>query len=255
MKHLINLTLCFLCILSAEAQQFPVLQRVLQSKDVRKLNDYSASNSEVLEYDFPATGMYWRQYREVLPGYYEGTMQIYYGVPKTTEDYVVIPYRIQVLVKDSTIIQYALKAIDQSGRYRNVSYQERDSSGYKSFVEAFNAFYKVPLDERFLFIDSLNYGEACGDAEAMPAEMKIAKEYIATKDEAALLKWLQTGNTELQFYAIYGFSELAKQQITPGTEAMRLISFVLNKAGNVNICTRTHERTPSISSLKDQFSF
>lgn len=54
-------------------------------------------NDEILKHDYAENNIYWRLYREVLPGYYEGTIQIYYTEPYSDWRHKLFPIRVNVL--------------------------------------------------------------------------------------------------------------------------------------------------------------
>ena len=239
--------------IQATAQDFPQLRTVLQTGAVQQLNQYAASNSEIYEFDYPATGMYWRLYRELLPGYYEGIMQIYYGAPSNTE-YVVHPFRIYTLVKDSTIISYDMRGLDANGRYNRSIVSGKSEAELKDFEQQFEARFKVPLQPQFLFIDTINYGQYCGEDSLITPQMKLVNQWVAQKDGDSLISWLRTGNTELQLYALAGLQQLQDEKPL-SDEVIQMVEFVLSKKGNVNICTPSHERAAAIPLITESFKF
>lgn len=250
MKFLLAFIL--LCPISLQAQKFPVLRDALQSGSLAKVNNYIFNNTEVNAHEFPENNIYWRLYREILPGYYEGTLQIYHSEPYINERKRTYSVRIQMLVKDSSIFYYSVKYLNEKGAYADV----RDSSTWKEpyniFLQTFKQTYGTALQAKYLFIDSINYGNRCkADGEETP-EYKQMKEYVSKQNQKALGDWLRSGNAELQLYAVKGFKLLEERTVTVAKEYKPLIELVLAKKGNVNLCRDGVERRMQMAQLRTE---
>ncbi|RYZ53804.1 MAG: hypothetical protein EOP49_06530 [Sphingobacteriales bacterium] len=233
------------------AQEFPELQRILRNGNLAKLNAYVLTNKEIYQHDFTDNNIYWRLFREISPGYYEGTLQIFYCVPYSDWRHKVHPYRIQVLIKDSLIFYYSMKSLDTTNRYQHSTDSSVNKVAFENLQHAYAKFYGVPLNFSYLFIDSLNYGNSCRPGQEA-VEFRQMNQYVAARNQKALVQWLRTGNTELQLFAVQGLRRLNTKNIPISSEVQRIIDFVLAKKGNANICMEGVERRVRIQRLASE---
>lgn len=232
------------------AQELPKLQQILSRGSLPELNAYILRNDEVYRDDLSDNRMYWRIYREISPGYFEGVLQIFYAVPVNRIKHYVHPFRVEVLVRDSAIIQYRLKGIDSSGRYQSFKDSGSKQNALIRFEEDYAAFYGARSRSELMFVDSISYNYNC--LRPLPSQSRDLAQILLAGDRNLLSRWLRSGNTELQLYAVKGF-ELMPDWLDE--QSLRLIRFVLGKEGNANVCWKGYERRIQISELKESFSF
>lgn len=210
-------------------------------------------NDEILKHEFAENNIYWRLYREVLPGYYEGTIQIYYTEPYSDWRHKLFPIRVNVLVKDSTIFYWIRKSQDSNAHYTQVYDSFVIDNEYKNFVTQFKSTYKSELNRKYLFIDTINFGNQCKPDAELTTEFKLMNKYVADKNIKALTNWLKSGNTELQLFAVKALKFLKNNNENISKELMDLTELVLSKKGNINLCQDGLERRIQIPKLVKDF--
>lgn len=242
-----------LCASDNKAQIAVSLSATLKTGSVAKLNDYIIHNEEIYTNDFKENSIYWRLYREVLPGYYEGTMQLIFTEAYSDWRHKQFRQQVKVLVKDSTIFYYQIASLDSFNRYNNSLDSNTNAELLQEFQNDFFKTYNTKLNRKFLFIDSINYGEHCNEKENSNPEFDKMLQFVATKNFKTLNEWLRCGNSELQLFAVKGFLLLKAQQQKINPETLQLIHLVLQKKGNINFCIYQHERRIQMDKLRRDY--
>jgi hypothetical protein len=215
------------------------------------VNEYIIHDLEIFSNEFRENDIYWRLYREVLPGYYEGTLQLIFTEPYSDWRHKQYRQRINVLVKDSTIISYQIMALDSFGRYRTIIEGDTNKKLLEQFTSDFLETYKTSINPDFLFIDSINYGDHCDENGSINPEYDKMIRLVATKNYKVLNEWLRCGNSELQLFALRGFQLLNNQMLDEETQ--KIIRLVYQKRGNINFAFNGRERHIQMDKLRRDY--
>lgn len=124
---------------------------------------------------------------------------------------------------------------------------------YKNFLNQFKETYKSTLNRKYLFIDTINFGNQCKPDSALTSEHQLMNKYVAEKNIKALTAWLKSGNTELQIFAVKVLRFLKNNNENISKEIMDLTQLVLSKKGNINLCQDGLERRIQIPKLVKDF--
>ena len=139
------------------------------------------------------------------------------------------PILVNVLVKDSTNFYWVRKSQDSNAHYTQVYDSFVIDNEYKNFVTQFKSTYKSELNRKYLFIDTINFGNQCKPDAELTTEFKLMNKYVADKNIKALTNWLKSGNTELQLFAVMALKFLKNNNENISKELMGLTELVLSK--------------------------
>ncbi|MCX6317688.1 MAG: hypothetical protein NTW29_10375 [Bacteroidetes bacterium] len=228
------------------------MQRTLQQK-----------NFTALEAKMKIIGGNWETLRELLPGVQEGVLEFGYAVRDTIykEMATTFNFKVTLIAAFNQIINYTLsekkyrKVEDDYIPYYVVIDSVRIEPAYDSLKTAFQLFYEEPLLEADLFMTDIIYGRSCGFAGMPPSQRETIDTLVKKRDQATLLKWLRSANTEKQFYAVDGLYQLKKAGIQLTEKDLQLIRFVLNKKGFIQVCSGCIFSSRKISELAERLDF
>ncbi|HEX8546817.1 MAG TPA: hypothetical protein VF691_07630, partial [Cytophagaceae bacterium] len=77
--------------------------------------------------------------------------------------------------------------------------------------------------------------------------------WVADKNKRELLKWLKSANTEKQIYAVDGLYQLEKVGLKLSEEEKKILAFVVNKSGTMNVCFGCMHTKEEIVSVTRKF--
>ena len=241
-------------------EDLKILKYVLSSKSASKLENFVNRYEKRIR-----TANAWGLYREVCPYYEEGVLH-YSRQMKTKNDpdiSTVYGFTLRVIVKEDKIVLYdvleqRIKMVDGDWQpYFQSLFSYKDQQDFEEFAQVFQRHYQAELNENELFVDYISFGESCVDGSGINKrkEIKDIEKIVAQKDRVSLLKWLQSANTEKQFYGVWGLARLRNEGILLNDSEMKLIRYILNKPGNVRVCKKNTMWTTKIRELKTEFNF
>ena len=238
---------------SSFSQQLSALTDELNCGSVSLLNDYILHSEEIYSTEFVENNIYWRLYREILPGYYEGTLQVVFTKPYSEWRHKQFRQRVNILSKDSTIIYFQIIGLDTFDQYKTLIDSGMNRVLYAQFEQDYLKVYKRILEPRFLFIDSINFSERNNGNGDNTTEFDKMLHFVNDRDLTSLNNWLRCGNSELQLYAVKGFLLLKEKKQKIDEETCNLIYLVIHKKGNVNFFINSRERRIQMDKLRRDY--
>lgn len=231
------------------AQKLPILSKTLKDGNISSLNEYIIHNEEIFANEFRENSIYWRLYREILPGYYEGTLQLIFTEAYSDWRHKQFRQQVNIIAKDSTIIFFQIKGLDSFNHYKTIIDSNVNFSFFTQFQNDFYKTYKSKLNRKYLFIDSINYEEKCSEQEDNSLEYDKMIKLVKNKNIIELNEWLRCGNSELQLFAVKGLFILKSQKQNIDEETSNLIHIILQKKGNINFFVNCRERRIQMDKL------
>lgn len=187
----------------------------------------------------------WEILRDLATGFQEGVFTIEKIVPDNDNPNTrtVYTFKVAIIATKDQIAYYELseKKYDTVGRKRKEYYHPiatfKDKILYENLKNSFKATFKTRLHENDLCKSGYTYGDLCDFAGIVPTGRQKIDEWVARKNKKKLLKWLTSANTEKQVYAVDGLYQLKQAGIKLTEEEINMITFVINKSGNMNTCS------------------
>lgn len=148
-------------------------------------------------------------------------------------------FKLNLIHNGKEIIFYELSEIQYKNAQKSYVrlHQYKNEIYYGNFKWAYHELYGADVDENDLFLEDIVYGENCGIAGTNPKEKDSIDAFVAKKDTASLLKWLQSPNSEKQVYAVNGFYELRKAGRMLTEQEEKIIAFIIHKKGEIHTCS------------------
>lgn len=168
-------------------------------------------------------------------------------------------FRVNIITTNKYILFYELSEEKnrQVGKNWESYYQtiakSKDDDAFDSLKSSFKSTYNLDLDEKELFVTDFVYGDACGLVGTPPTGREQINKWILAKDKTELLKWLKSTNTEKQIYAVDGLLQLKLKGLKLTSEEIKVIKFVINKRGTMNICSGCTHYTGEIKNVTGVF--
>ena len=174
--------------------------------------------------------------RQIINSYTEIVIEFEESFPCKEENvYNVYPYKIKLLTSGDKII-YCRMENHSISIFTTIeaSYTLRDS--IKQLQRFYQTIYKRNISISDFFSDKIVYGYACGFVGTNPKFRVKLDKLVSLKNTKELHKWLTSPITELQVYAIDGFSQLKKAGLCLTPDELELIKLVKSKEGNLRTC-------------------
>lgn len=236
---IIHIILSFFLIGQATAQPIEKVTSLLKKKDFVNFKNFIDRHPKT------NVDINWEILRDVIPGYQEGIVRITeYPLAGRDTDYTIHNYEIKLLSTEKSIFYYVFnKSYGKEIGNDNWKYfyslidSFNNSIQFADFKKAFSEGYRAELDENDLFITSIVYGNACGIGGQPPEFQLKLDALLENKDAHTIRKWLKSGNSEKQLFAIQGLRKMKGlgQELTP--EDTRIIQLISKKNGLVNTCS------------------
>lgn len=111
-----------------------------------------------------------------------------------------------------------------------------DSASYALLRRAFKQEYHTEMNEAELFLEEVYYGFSCGFGGGSPGYKELMDSILTRRDRPALLRWLQSANTEKQLYAFDACIDLERKHIRLSRLEKELCDHIAIKEGTVQNC-------------------
>lgn len=205
----------------------------------------------------------WDVLRDLTEEFQEGVFLFKKTVPDpdNPRSNSVYTYKVKLIATQIHIVSYELsqekyrKTGDQWETYDSLISRFKDEVMYTNLKKAFRKLFQTDLNEQDLFLTGVVYGERCGiTGTYSEARTKIIKN-VKKEDKQELVKWLQSPNTEKQVYAVDGLYQLHSKGIKLSKKERKMIAFVMNKNGNLNVCYGCLYHTESVREAVKDFHF
>jgi hypothetical protein len=239
MKIFLLIIISFLTAVSMNGQSLNDLNVVLSKGTVSALDDYIVmTDSRRLKMS------QWRALREIAPGYSEGIAVISFYVPPFRRDSLgnnYLTYKLSILSHGDSILYYSVEErvmMRQQAKIK-VTYEPVLSLGSKNIAELDSSFYKtfhVALNKRELFVDTIIYGDYCGEVLTPTPERRMINLFVEENNDKELLSWLTSTNTEKEVYAVDGLLQLKKKAYKIDDPTWALIKYIIAKKGTIQTC-------------------
>jgi hypothetical protein len=244
---------------SASGQVEQEVNAILKTKDFVKFKAFTDSLTDRNE----GIAGHWTILRDLAGDFREGVFSFERSVPDSENEAVSTIYRfsVNVIMTETTLVYYELAAIKNKRSedgwvpYRDPIDRFHDEQALADLNAAFKAIFLTDLDEQALFTEGPVYGKRCGNIGIDTEGRQQLNKMVARKDKAALVKWLQSGNTEKQVYAVDGLYQLKELGVQLTAEELRMIHYVSNKKGTVHICFGCIHDREEIRIVTEQFDF
>lgn len=204
-------------------------------------------------------------YRNVTPEYYEGVLDFMNNstddIHKEKEYYP--QYIINIIVHESDIIYYKIigKKLRKKKSANDADYDFVPLDEYGNLLQikelntSFLRIFGKSIVYKELFNTHLAFAQKCG---LIPKHAKTG-EYInllvKKRKKKEIVKWLQSPNTEKQFYAFEGLYQLHKLGVHLTKSEQRMIHFILNKTGTMYVCNTCVKEYAAISEFAKLYKF
>ncbi|MFZ5554153.1 MAG: hypothetical protein ACOZCO_13635 [Bacteroidota bacterium] len=189
-----------------------------------------------------------KYHREIVPGFSEGLIYFEKSVPdkKDKSASIIFTYRLRIITNNNLVIFY-----DFSEQYLAYAGEtdKRIIKKYKSEFDYNDKLMRQVLQDSFkntfpeelryenLFCDTIVYGHNCGLVATETSAGLRMKAAVEKNDKPLLLSWLQSGNTELQLYAVEGLYLLKKNGTEILPDELKMIRVIKNKKGEALSCS------------------
>jgi hypothetical protein len=200
---------------------------------------------------------YWDIERDIAKRFQEKIWIAEKSVPDKANPSIstVYTFRLNLITADNKILYYdfqerkSKKVNDRWVDYYITIDKYKNEKLYRSLEVEFLKAFDTKLNSADLFIDTIVFGQGCGDGiydgddpieeakYANPKEDYILNNYIKNKDRKAILSLIHSANTEKQLYGVKGLLELQKVGITLTQREIEIVKNVLGKSGTARTCS------------------
>lgn len=237
------------------------IAKVLSTKDNVTIQKYlgNIGNNEIKNISFRQDVIT----RDIVQGF---TEQMYYirEWVEQTEDTLgkyVYDFTIVLIATDKDIVECIFtlernKLVNGEWEpYQDSLLTYKNDSLFSILNKQFTNDFAAPLNYASLYDQKTTYGSSCGYSGNKPALRRQLDTLVNNNERAAILKLLQSGNTETQIYGVQGFKELKEKGIEPTKTELQIIKNVLNKKGIIRTCSGCIYLTMYKQDLNDTFKF
>jgi len=213
----------------------------------------------------------WSCSREITSNYREEVINIKKIVPDKNDAAIatIYSFRVNLILHGNTIIYYDFsekknrKAVHEWSSYGETEWVEyfepiakfKSTNGYLDFRKDFSALFQADIQETEIFTVGPVYGEHCYISGTDPTGRVQVNNFVRNKDKKSLLKWLQSGNTEKQVYAVDGLWQLGRMGIKLTAQELKMVSFVKNTKSCVSTCSGCLSINWSVHDMTSKFKF
>lgn len=204
-------------------------------------------------------------YRNVTPEYYEGVLDFMNSsaVGMHSEKGYYPQYIINIIVHESDIVYYKIigkklrnkKSKIEAGYDSVTLYEYGNLFQIKELNNSFIRIFGESIAYKELFNTNLAFAQKCGMVPKLTEPGEYIDTLVKKQKKKEIVRWLQSPNTERQFYAIEGLYQLHKLGVVLTKNELKMIDFILHKKGMMFVCKTCVNEYVDISEFAQLYNF
>jgi len=190
--------------LSLRAQDVGKVKELLRSGDYPALKKALSGEIETPEDPF----ILFMLNREVCAGFFETEIEYEIATPFEETERVadLQSFHLHLIRHEDKIILARMHEMSHEGRLLEELFRIHDPLELELMESQFRQAFRGPLDLELLFTQKVDYGASCGRLGKPPEYQERMLDLVEVKNKQVLEEWLSSPITEIQIYAIEGFS-------------------------------------------------